>query len=132
MADDDSIDLSDELDLGNSSFEDSAPLDMDAEGMQPDGDSVSGIDSVEEEVENAPAEQVDEAAGDEAAGDEAADDAFVAPKGKGILSTFSIFDAMLVCSLLLVTMAALMMASGLSEYGGFFGLPWKLSGITVK
>lgn len=127
MADDDSIDLSDELDLGNSSFEDSASLDMDAEGMQPDGDSVSGIDSVGEEVEAAPAEQVDEAADDEAA-----DDAFVAPKGKGILSTFSIFDAMLVCSLLLVTMAALMMASGLSEYGGFFGLPWKLSGITVK
>ncbi len=122
MADDESIDLSDDLDLGNSSFEDSAPLDIDADGMQPDGDSVSEIDLVEEEVEAAPAEQ----------DDEAVDDAFVAPKGKGILSTFSIFDAMLVCSLLLVTMAALMMASGLSEYGGFFGLPWKLSGITVK
>ena len=73
-----------------------------------------------------------EDAGGAAAGSAAAGSAVVAPKRRGRFFNFSIFDAMLVFSLILVTAAALMMAWGLNDYGSVFGLPWKTTGITVK
>lgn len=121
MADDDSFDLSG--DFSDSIMEDSsAALDLEADL----GDSVSGIDAAEAEVSD---DLVDDAAEEVAA-----DEAIVAPKRKrkGFLSGLTIFDGMLLCSLVLVTMAALWMAYGLNEYGGFFSLPWKTTGITVK
>lgn len=138
MADDESFDLSGDLDdfLNEDS---SAALDLDTD-LNGDDASVSGIDPIESELDSS-ADLVDDAddlvvedAGDqiEDAGDGATQSAIVAPKRRGILSSFSIFDAMLVFSLILVTSAALMMAWGLNDYGTVFGLPWKTTGITVK
>jgi len=143
MADDESFDLSGDLDdfLNEDS---SAALDL---GAALSSDSVSGIDSLDpiessaDLVEDADdlVEDADDLAEDaedlvENADDAMAESAVVAPKPKrkGLLSSFGIFDAMLVFSLILVTAAALMMAWGLNDYGSVFGLPWKTTGITVK
>lgn len=134
MADDESFDLSGDLDdfLNEDS---SSALDLGTD-LNSDDASVSGIDALESE-ELAPIESSADLVAEaddqiEDAGDAAAASAVVAPKRQGILSSFSIFDAMLVFSLLLVTAAALMMAYGLNDYGSVFGLPWKTTGITVK
>jgi len=145
MADDESFDLSGDLDdIFNEDSSSALDLGTDL------GDSVSGIDPIESDlgepfessaelVEDADelvedADDLVEDAGGlvEDDGDAAVESAIVAPKRKGILSSFSIFDAMLVFSLILVTAAALMMAWGLNDYGSVFGLPWKTTGITVK
>lgn len=136
MADDESFDLSGDLDdLFNE--DSSAALDL---GSDLESSSVSGIDSVETIESSADliedADDLVEDAEDlvEDADDAVTESAIVAPKRKrrGLLSSFSIFDAMLVFSLILVTAAALMMAWGLNDYGSVFGLPWKTTGITVK
>lgn len=147
MADDESFDLSGDLDdfLNEDS---SSALDLGTD-FNSDDLGLSGIDSAESE-ELAPLEssadfgadlvedaddQIEETApaATAAAGAGAATaSAVVAPKRRGMLSSFSIFDAMLVFSLILVTAAALMMAYGLNDYGSVFGLPWKTTGITVK
>ena len=140
MADDESFDLSGNLDdfLNEDS---SAALDL---GAALSSDSVSGIDSLDP-IESA-ADLVDDEDAVDLIEDADAKTAVVAPEAeaeaeaeakpkrnrKGLLSSFSIFDAMLVFSLLLVTAAALMMAWGLNDYGSVFGLPWKTTGITVK
>ena len=138
MADDESFDLSGDLDdIFNEDSSSALDLGTDL------GDSVSGIDPIESDLGEpfeSSAELVEDAddlvedAGGlvEDDGDAAVKSAIVAPKRKGILSSFSIFDAMLVFSLILVTAAALMMAWGLNDYGSVFGLPWKTTGITVK
>ena len=138
MADDESFDLSGDLDdIFNEDSSSALDLGTDL------GDSVSGIDPIESDLGEpfeSSAELVEDAddlvedAGGlvEDDGDAAVESAIVAPKRKGILSSFSIFDAMLVFSLILVTSAALMMAWGLNDYGSVFGLPWKTTGITVK
>jgi len=138
MADDESFDLSGDLDdIFNEDSSSALDLGTDL------GDSVSGIDPIESDLGEpfeSSAELVEDAddlvedAGGlvEDDGDAAVESAIVAPKRKGILSSFSIFDAMLVFSLILVTAAALMMAWGLNDYGSVFGLPWKTTGITVK
>jgi len=146
MADDESFDLSGELD--DFLNEDSSPaLDLDA-GLMGDSGSVSGFDPLEAELD-APIESsadliedaddlVEDSGLVEASGlveeETAGESAVIAPaaKRRGFFSSFSIFDAMLVCSLILVTAAALMMAYGLNDYGSVFGLPWKTTGITVK
>ena len=137
--DDDSFDLSGDLDdFLNEDSSSAIDLETDLDG---DEASVSGVDTLEAEVgdpiesstELVEGEQdVVEDAGEEVEQDAA--EAAAAPKrNRGpLLSSFSIFDAMLVCSLLLVTAAALMMAWGLNDYGTVFGLPWKTSGITVR
>ena len=136
MADDESFDLSGDLDdLFNE--DSSAALDL---GSDLESSSVSGIDSVETIESSADliedADDLVEDAEDlvEDADGAVTESAIVAPKRKrrGLLSSFSIFDAMLVFSLILVTAAALMMAWGLNDYGSVFGLPWKTTGITVK
>ena len=118
MADDESFDLSGDLDdLFNE--DSSAALDL---GSDLESSSVSGIDSVETIESSADliedADDLVEDAEDlvEDADDAVTESAIVAPKRKrrGLLSSFSIFDAMLVFSLILVTAAALMMAWGLS------------------
>ena len=136
MADDESFDLSGNLDdfLNEDS---SAALDL---GAALSSDSVSGIDSLDP-IESA-TDLVDDEDAVDLIEDADAKTAVVAPEAeaeakpkrnrKGLLSSFSIFDAMLVFSLLLVTAAALMMAWGLNDYGSVFGLPWKTTGITVK
>jgi hypothetical protein len=136
MADDESFELSGDLDdlLNEDS---SAALDLDADIIS-DSASVSGIDPVESELDEPAVESavdlVDDADDlDEEAEDKKAKTVVAAPKRRnGLLSDFTIFDAMLVFSLLLVTSAALMMAWGLNDYGSVFGLPWKTTGITVK
>ena len=138
MADDESFDLSGDLDdIFNEDSSSALDLGTDL------GDSVSGIDPIESDLGEpfeSSAELVEDADDlvEDAGGlveddeDAAVKSAIVAPKRKGILSSFSIFDAMLVFSLILVTAAALMMAWGLNDYGSVFGLPWKTTGITVK
>jgi hypothetical protein len=134
MADEESFDLSGDLDdfLNEDS---SSALDL---GSDLSSDSVSGIDPIESQLDDAVESSADlvEDAEDlvEDAEDAVAESAVAAPKPKrkGLLSNFSIFDAMLVFSLILVTTAALMMAWGLNDYGSVFGLPWKTTGITVK
>ena len=139
MADDESFDLSGDLDdfLNEDS---SAALNLGSD-LDLNSDSVSGIDSVEPIESSADliedADDLVEDAEDlveDAADDAGTESAVVAPKPKrrGLLSNFSIFDAMLLFSLILVTAAALMMAWGLNDYGSVFGLPWKTTGITVK
>jgi len=143
MADDQSFDLSGDLDdfLNEDS---SSALDLES-GLIGDSASISGIDPLEsdlgEPIESSAdlvedsAELVEDADNVIEDADEAAvESAVVAPKRKrkGLLSSFSIFDAMLLFSLILVTAAALMMAWGLNDYGTVFGLPWKTTGITVK
>ena len=137
--DDDSFDLSGDLDdFLNEDSSSAIDLETDLDG---DEASVSGVDTLEAEVgdpiesstELVEGEQdVVEDAGEEVEQDAA--EAAAAPKRNrsSLLSSFSIFDAMLVCSLLLVTAAALMMAWGLNDYGTVFGLPRKTSGITVR
>ena len=140
MADDESFDLSGDLDdIFNEDSSSALDLGTDLSG------SVSGIDPIESELgepldssadlmEDAD-DLVEDADADdlvEDAGGPAAESAIVAPKRRGLFSSFSIFDAMLVFSLILVTAAALMMAWGLNDYGSVFGLPWKTTGITVK
>ena len=139
MADDESFDLSGDLDdIFNEDSSSALDLGTDL------GDSVSGIDPIESDLGEpfeSSAELVEDAddlvedAGGLVEDDRdaaAVESAIVAPKRRGILSSFSIFDAMLVFSLILVTSAALMMAWGLNDYGSVFGLPWKTTGITVK
>lgn len=148
MADDESFDLSGDL---NDLFDEDSSAALDLGTDLGDSGSVSGIDPIESDLGGpfeSSAELVEDAddlveeadglvedAGDlveDAEDDAAVESAIVAPKRKGILSSFSIFDAMLVFSLILVTAAALMMAWGLNDYGSVFGLPWKTTGITVK
>ena len=131
MADDESFDLSGDLDdIFNEDSSSALDLGTDLSG------SVSGIDPIESELGeplDSSADLMDDADDlVEDAGGPAAESAIVAPKRRGLFSSFSIFDAMLVFSLILVTSAALMMAWGLNDYGSVFGLPWKTTGITVK
>ena len=147
MADDDSFDLSgiiDDSDLGDlSAPEFGADLGADLSGdlgadlsgdlgadlsddLGADSDlsssGVSGIDAFD--TESTP--------NDEFAAPED-DDGFVAPKVKRRRrSGLSVFDGMLLGSLILITLASLWMVIGLQDYGGLFSLPWKTSGITVK
>ena len=130
MADDESFELSGDFDDLLNEVSSSA-LDLETDIIS-DSASISGIDAVESEMD-APIESsvglVEEA---DDVDDKATENAVVAPKRRGFFSSFSIFDAMLVFSLILVTAAALMMAYGLNDYGTVFGLPWKTTGITVK
>ena len=134
MADDESFDLSGDL---NDLFDEDSSAALDLGTDLGDSGSVSGIDTIESDLGEpfeSSAELVEDA--DDLVEDDrdaaAVESAIVAPKRRGILSSFSIFDAMLVFSLILVTSAALMMAWGLNDYGSVFGLPWKTTGITVK
>lgn len=141
MADDESFDLSGDL---NDLFDEDSSAALDLGTDLGDSGSVSGIDPIESDLGEpfeSSAELVEDAddlvedAGGLVEDDRdaaAVESAIVAPKRRGILSSFSIFDAMLVFSLILVTSAALMMAWGLNDYGSVFGLPWKTTGITVK
>jgi len=143
MADDESFDLSGDLDdLFNE--DSSSALDLGTD-MVGDSGSVSGIDPLESGSFESSAdliEDTDDLVEDTGglvedavvadAGVAAPASAIAAPRRRGFFSSFSIFDAMLVFSLILVTSAALMMAWGLNDYGSVFGLPWKTTGITVR
>ncbi len=130
MADDESFELSGDFDdlLNEDS---SSALDLETDIISDSG-SVSGIDAVEPELDEPVESAVDLVEDADEPEEKATKSVVAAPKGRGLLADFSIFDAMLVFSLLLVTAAALMMAYGLNDYGSVFGLPWKTTGITVK
>lgn len=49
-----------------------------------------------------------------------------------LIDDFTIFDALLICSLLFISLSAFLMVWELGNYGGIFGLPWKTTGVGIK
>ena len=92
-----------------------------------------GAADLSEEFGEKSAEPLEESAAEEVVEDsqDAADEAVVAGKSKGIFTDFNIFDAMLMVSFLLITVASVVMLFALADYGGLTNA-WRTTGISVK